>query len=265
MRIAVIPAAGMGTRFRPATSAVPKELLPVYDTPALQIVIDEARGAGIERIVVISGGHKPAVRSWIDATFPGGDVVVVDQDAPRGLGHAIACARDVVAGESFAVLLPDELMGDSSLLRDLIADHETRGWSSIGVVSVPRELTSSYGCVSLAAPLVDGRAQITDVVEKPNPADAPSDLAIVGRYVLEADIFPALERLSPAKNGELQLSDALAARAREGRAGVVVARCSRHDTGTPLGMLTAVVDRTLARPDVGASLRTWLTQRLSQR
>jgi UTP--glucose-1-phosphate uridylyltransferase len=162
------------------------------------------------------------------------------------------------------VLLPDELMGDSSLLRDLIADHEAGGWSSIGVVSVPRELTSSYGCVSLAAPLVDGRARITDVVEKPNPADAPSDLAIVGRYVLEADIFAALVRLTPAKNGELQLSDALAARAREGRAGVVVARCTRHDTGTPLGMLTAVVDRTLARPDVGASLRTWLTQRLSQ-
>lgn len=264
MRVAVIPAAGMGTRFRPATHAVPKELLPVYDTPALQVVIDEARGAGIERIIVISGRHKPAIRTWIDATYADGDVVVVDQDAPKGLGHAVACARDAVAGEAFAVLLPDELMGDSSLLADLVADHESNGWSSIGVQQVARELTSSYGCVSLAAPLVDGRARIANVVEKPNPADAPSDLAIVGRYVLDADIFDALARLTPAKNGELQLSDALAARAREGRAGIVVARCTRHDTGTPLGMLTAVIDRTMSRPDVGASLTTWLTQRLAR-
>lgn len=264
VRSAVIPAAGLGTRFHPATRAVPKELLPVFDTPALQVVIDEARGAGIERIVVISGAHKPAIRAWVEATFPGGDVVVVDQDAPRGLGHAVACAREAVANEAFAVLLPDELMGDSSLLADLVADHREHGWSSVGVVAVPRERTSSYGCIALGAPLRAGRAPVVDVVEKPNPADAPSDLAIVGRYVLEADIFAELERLAPANNGEIQLSDALAARARNNRVGAVVARCTRHDTGTPLGMLTAVVDRTLTRPGTGAELREWLQRRLEQ-
>lgn len=264
MRVAVIPAAGMGTRFQPATRAVPKELLPVYDTPALQIVIDEARAAGMDKVIIISGRHKPAIRAWVEATFPAGEVVVVDQDAPRGLGHAVACARDAVGGESFAVLLPDELMGDASLLTDLVSDHETNGWASIGVVQVPREHTSAYGCVALGAALVSGRAPVVNVVEKPDPAAAPSDLVIVGRYVLGADIFTALERLAPAANGEIQLSDALAARAREGRAGAVVARCTRHDTGTPLGMLTAVVDRTLARPDAGAALRQWLTQRLSR-
>jgi len=243
---------------------VPKELLPVFDTPALQLVIDEARGAGIERIVVISGAHKPAIRTWVDATFPGGDVVVVDQDAPRGLGHAVACAQPALADEPFAVLLPDELMGDSSLLADLVADHHEHGWSSVGVVSVPREQTSSYGCIALGAPLRDGRGPVVDVVEKPNPATAPSDLAIVGRYVLEADIFSELARLAPARNGELQLSDALAARARTNRVGAVVARCTRHDTGTPLGMLTAVIDRTLARPGTGVDLREWLQRRLAQ-
>ena len=284
IRTAVIPAAGLGTRFLPATKSVPKELMPIFDTPALQFVMDEAIGAGIDHIVVVSNVAKPGLEQYL---VPSTDVVrrvrasgrgdladrlerigssvrttVVYQDSPRGLGHAIACARDAVAGEAFAVLLPDEIMGDSSLVSQLAAQHAVTGSSVVGLKQVPREEVSSYGCVTTTgAPDSAGIVTVTGVVEKPRMEDAPSDIIIIGRYVLDAGIFDVLDSLGPAPSGEIQLTDALLARALDGELTGIVSDIERHDTGTPLGWLEAVIEMTLKRDDVGARFADWLSAR----
>ena len=232
MHTAVIPAAGLGTRFLPATKSVPKELLPIFDTPAIQLVMDEAVDAGFEHIIVVSNRSKPAIESYL---APSVDVVnrvrdsgradladrlarigkdvqvsVVYQDVPRGLGHAIVCARQLVGDESFAVLLPDELMGDSSLLTALSAVHNATGHSVIGLKRVDPTEVSAYGCVRIETePDSQGLVLVTDVVEKPQAIEAPSDLIIIGRYVLAPSAFDDIESLQPADNGEIQLTDAL--------------------------------------------------------
>ena len=285
MHTAVIPAAGLGTRFLPATKAVPKELMPIFDTPALQLVMDEAIGAGCDHIVVVSNKAKSGIEAYL---VPSPDVVkrvrdsgrteladrlsligtdvkitVAYQDEPRGLGHAVACARKAVGNESFAVLLPDELMGDSSHLQDLVREHEATGQTAIGVKRVPRSEVSAYGCITpKGVPDANGRVGVRDVVEKPNAVDAPSDLVIIGRYVFSRHIFGYLASLKPAAGGELQLSDAIGAYARKGGVTGVLISCTRHDTGTPMGMLTASIDAALKRSNVGPQLRTWLEGRL---
>jgi len=284
IRTAVIPAAGLGTRFLPATKSVPKELMPIFDTPALQYVMDEAIGAGIEHLVIVSNVAKPGLEQYL---VPSSDVVrrvaasgreelaerlnrigtsvttsVVYQDQPRGLGHAIACARDAVGGEAFAVLLPDEIMGDSSLLMQLSDQHQATSSSVVGLKRVPPEEVSSYGCVTTtAAPDARGIVQVTGVVEKPRMEDAPSDIIIIGRYVLDAGMFDVLDALAPAPSGEIQLTDALLARALEGQLTGIVSDIERHDTGTPFGWLEAVIELTMKRDDVGPRLRTWLESR----
>ncbi len=265
VRHAVIPAAGLGTRFLPATRAVPKELLPVFDTPSLQHTIDEATGAGIDHIVLISNRAKPAIEAFADRATSSARISVVHQESPRGLGHAVMCAREVVGDAPFAVLLPDELLGASSHLRDLIREHESSGNAAIGLKRVPRSEVSAYGCVTpQGVPDERGRVGVRDVVEKPNSVDAPSDLVIIGRYVFGRDIFGHLASLKPAAGGELQLSDAIGALARKGGVNGVIVDCSRHDTGTPLGMLTASIEAALRRRDVGPQLRDWLAKRLAQ-
>jgi len=265
VRHAVIPAAGLGTRFLPATRAVPKELLPVFDTPSLQHTIDEATGAGIDHIVLISNRAKPAIEAFADRATSSARISVVYQESPRGLGHAVMCAREVVGDAPFAVLLPDELLGASSHLRDLIREHESSGKAAIGLKRVPRSEVSAYGCVTpQGVPDERGRVGVRDVVEKPNSVDAPSDLVIIGRYVFGRDIFGHLASLKPAAGGELQLSDAIGALARKGGVNGVLVDCSRHDTGTPLGMLTASIEAALRRRDVGPQLRDWLAKRLAQ-
>ena len=265
MRHAVIPAAGLGTRFLPATRAVPKELLPVFDTPSLQHTIDEATGAGIDHIVLISNRAKPAIEAFADRATSSARISVVYQESPRGLGHAVMCAREVVGDAPFAVLLPDELLGASSHLRDLIREHESSGKAAIGLKRVPRSEVSAYGCVTpQGVPDERGRVGVRDVVEKPNSVDAPSDLVIIGRYVFGRDIFGHLASLKPAAGGELQLSDAIGALARKGGVNGVLVDCSRQDTGTPLGMLTASIEAALRRRDVGPQLRDWLGKRLAQ-
>jgi UTP--glucose-1-phosphate uridylyltransferase len=281
VRSAVIPAAGVGSRFLPATKAVPKELFPIGDQPALQLVIDEALGAGIDHIVVVSSRSKPA----IEAYFAADDALVADleakgktdvaerlrsigrdwrvsivyQDEPKGLGHAVGCARDAVGNEPFAVLLPDELMTHSGVLAQMNGVCASTGGSVVAVVNVPREQVSSYGVIDPAGELsADGVIPVRDLVEKPSPDEAPSNFILTGRYVLTADAWDEIEALRPGSGGELQLTDALRAQAARAPFHGVVADERRLDTGTPLGFLTASIELALEDPELAAPLRQFL-------
>ncbi len=281
VRSAVIPAAGMGTRFLPATKAVPKELFPIGNRPALQIVIDEALGAGVDHIVVVSSRSKPAIEAYfqrddalIGALEDRGNVAlaerlraigrdwratIVYQDEPKGLGHAVGCAREAVGAEPFGVLLPDELMGSSALLAQMNGVCASTGGSVVAVVNVPRDQVSSYGVIDPAGELsADGVIAVKDLVEKPSPDEAPSNFVITGRYVLTADAWDEIERLRPGRGGELQLTDALRAQAVRSPFHAVVSSEGRHDTGTPLGFLTSSIELGLDDPELAAPLREFL-------
>ena len=286
VRTAVIPAAGLGTRFLPATKAVPKELLPIIDTPALQLVIDEAVGAGIDHIVIVTNHNKPAIEAYFESSDEvlaklrstgrhemadrlesiGRDVLVsfAYQDAPLGLGHAVGCAAGAVGDEPFAVMLPDELMGDSSLLDQMARLCESTGGSVVGLKRVPRDQVSSYGVIDPSTEFDDrGVIGIRTMVEKPSIDDAPSDLIIIGRYVLTPDVFNKIERLQPGAGGEIQLTDALKVQAATGPFHGVLSTIRRYDTGTPLGWLSAVVDIALDDPTIGEDFVAFLRDRLS--
>ena len=286
VRTAVIPAAGLGTRFLPATKAVPKELLPIIDTPALQLVIDEAVGAGIDHIVIVTNHNKPAIEAYFESSDEvlaklrstarhdmadrlesiGRDVRVsfAYQDAPLGLGHAVGCAAEAVGDEPFAVMLPDELMGDSSLLDQMARLCESTGGSVVGLKRVPRDQVSSYGVIDPSTKLDDaGVIGIRTMVEKPSIDDAPSDLIIIGRYVLTPDVFDKIEHLQPGAGGEIQLTDALKVQAANGPFHGVLSTIRRYDTGTPLGWLSAVVDIALDDPTIGDDFVAFLRDRLS--
>jgi UTP--glucose-1-phosphate uridylyltransferase len=284
VRCAVIPAAGMGTRFLPATKAVPKELLPIGDTPLLQLVIDEALGAGIDHIVVVSSRSKPAIEAYFEESPEvikalesqgrhelaerirsiGSDwrATIVYQDEPRGLGHAVGCAREAVGDQPFAVMLPDELMGDSSLLAHMNGVCVSSGGSVVGLKRVPMDEVSSYGVIDPLSPVdPDGVVAIGGMVEKPPAAEAPSDLIIIGRYVLTPDVFEEIEHLPPGRGGEIQLTDALRIQASRSPFHGVLSGIERFDTGNPLGYLKAAISITLQRPDFGAELGEFLAQR----
>ncbi len=286
VRTAVIPAAGLGTRFLPATKAVPKELLPIIDTPALQLIIDEAVGAGIDHIVIVTNHNKPAIEAYFEPSAEavaklrstgrhamadhlesiGRDVQVsfVYQDAPLGLGHAVGCAASMVGDEPFAVMLPDELMGDSSLLDQMARLCESSGGSVVGLKRVPRDQVSSYGVIDPSTELDEfGVIRIRTMVEKPKAEDAPSDLIIIGRYVLTPDVFAEIEGLEPGSGGEIQLTDALRMQAARSPFHGVLSSVRRYDTGTPLGWLSAVVDIALDDPMIGDEFVAFLRSRLS--
>jgi UTP--glucose-1-phosphate uridylyltransferase len=286
VRTAVIPAAGLGTRFLPATKAVPKELLPIIDTPALQLIIDEAVGAGIDHIVIVTNHNKPAIEAYFESSDEvlaklrstgrhaladrlesiGRDVRVsfVYQDAPLGLGHAVGCAASVVGDEPFAVMLPDELMGDSSLLDQMARLCESSGGSVVGLKRVRPDQVSAYGVIDPSTDLDDcGVIGIRTMVEKPTVDDAPSDLIIIGRYVLTPDVFTKIEQLEPGSGGEIQLTDALKVQAANGPFHGVLSAVTRYDTGTPLGWLSAVVDLALEDPTIGDEFGAYLRDRLS--
>lgn len=285
VRTAVIPAAGLGTRFLPATKAVPKELLPIIDTPALQLVIDEAVGAGIDHIVIVTNRSKPAIEAYFQPSPEviaklrstgrqamaerlesiGRDVRVsfVYQDAPHGLGHAVGCAAAAVGDEPFAVLLPDELMGDSSLLDQMARLCESSGGSVVGLKRVSRDEVSSYGVIDPSTDIdASGVVGIRTMVEKPKVEDAPSDLIIIGRYVLTPDVFAEIDRVQPGSGGEIQLTDALRVQAGRGPFHGVLSNIRRFDTGTPLGWLSAVVDIALDDPAIGEDFAVFLRSRL---
>ena len=286
VRTAVIPAAGFGTRFLPATKAVPKELLPIIDTPALQLIIDEAVGAGIDHIVIVTSHNKPAIEAYFEPSDDvltklrstdrhaladrleaiGRDIRVsfAYQDEPLGLGHAVGCAADSVGDEPFAVLLPDELMGDSSLLDQMARLCETTGGGVVGLKRVPRDRVSAYGVIEPSTKLgEDGVIGIRTLVEKPTVEDAPSDLIVIGRYVLTPDVFGELERVQPGSGGEIQLTDALRIQAANGPFHGVLSNILRYDTGTPIGWLNAVVDIALSDPTIGDEFAEYLRGRLS--
>jgi UTP--glucose-1-phosphate uridylyltransferase len=281
VRSAVIPAAGLGTRFLPATKAVPKELFPIGDQPAIQLVIDEALGAGIDHIVLVSSESKPAIERYfepdpdlldtLEASGKHGiaervraigrdwEVTVVHQDEPKGLGHAVGCAREAVGDEPFAVMLPDEIMGSSALLAQMNGVCAATNGSVVAVVNVPREEVSSYGVIDPAGELsADGVIPVRDLVEKPPMDEAPSNFIITGRYVLTADAWDEIARLQPGRGGELQLTDALRAQAVRSPFHAVVSDVSRYDTGNPLGFLTASIALGLDHPELGAPLREFL-------
>ncbi|WP_420452777.1 UTP--glucose-1-phosphate uridylyltransferase [Ilumatobacter sp.] len=281
VRSAVIPAAGLGTRFLPATKAVPKELFPIGDQPAIQVVIDEALGAGIDHIVVVSSRDKPAIEEYFapndellralaakgkDALADrlraiGRDwrVSIVYQDDPKGLGHAVGCAREAVGDEPFAVMLPDEMMSSSSLLAQMNGVCASTGGSVVAVLEVPRAQVSSYGVIDPAGEVSDdGVIPVRDLVEKPAADDAPSNYILTGRYVLTADAWSEIEDLTPGSGGELQLTDALRAQAARSPFHAVISDAGRYDTGNPLGFLTASIEMGLADPELGRPLRAFL-------
>ncbi|MCX6520549.1 MAG: UTP--glucose-1-phosphate uridylyltransferase [Actinobacteria bacterium] len=282
---AVVPAAGMGTRFLPATKAVPKELLPIIDTPALQLIIDEAVGAGVDHMVIVTSHAKPAIEAYFQPQPEviaklrssgrdemadrlesiGRDVKVsfAYQDQALGLGHAVGCAREAVGDEPFAVLLPDELMGDSSLLDQMARLCESTNGSVVGLKEVPHEQVGSYGVIDPIGELdADGVIAIRSMVEKPKPADAPSDLIIIGRYVLTPDVFDEIAQVQPGAGGEIQLTDALKAQAARSPFHGVVKDVLRYDTGNPFGWLSAVIEIGLKDPKIGPQLREWLPTQL---
>jgi UTP--glucose-1-phosphate uridylyltransferase len=284
---AVIPAAGMATRFLPATKAVPKELLPVVDKPVLQYIVEEAAAAGIVDVLLITGRGKTSMVEHFDRQpylesrlEEKGDIERLEairrpselaeiytcrQAEPLGLGHAVSYAELHVGDAPFAVLLGDEFVDEAEPLLPAMLDLQSRtGGIVLAFIEVPRDEVSRYGIASVR-PAEPGLTElgevvrVTGLVEKPAPADAPSDLAVVGRYVLPAGIFDAIRRTKPGSGGEIQLTDAMALMLAEGTpVHGIVYRGTRYDTGMPLGYLQAVVELACQRDDLGPEFRDWL-------
>ena len=265
VRIAVFPVAGLGTRFLPATKTVPKEMLPIVDKPLIQYAVDEAVEAGCDTLVFITNRYKHAVADYFDKAYEleqkleragkseqlalvrnvlpdGVRAVFVTQAEALGLGHAVLCARPVVGDQPFAVLLPDDLIwsrGDGALKQ--MADHaRATGGSAVAVQDVPRAQTGSYGIVA-TDDFAGQAARIRQIVEKPDPADAPSNLAVVGRYVLSPGIFDLLETTQKGSGGEIQLTDAIAALLDRERVDAFRFHGTRFDCGTHLGLIEATI------------------------
>ena len=285
VRKAVIPVAGLGTRFLPMTKAMPKEMLPVVDKPAIQYVVEEAVSVGIDDILMITGRNKRALEDHFDrvpsleATLEEkgdakklaaiqqssnlGDIHYVRQGDPKGLGHAVLCAERHVGNEPFAVLLGDDLIDERDpLLGEMIRVQQATGGSVVALLEVDPEQISSYGCADVTAVSGEDFVQVHGLVEKPDPADAPSNLAIIGRYVLHPAVFDVLHQTAPGRGGEIQLTDALQTLAhQEGEGGGVygvVFRGRRYDTGDKLSYLKAVVQLACGRDDFGGDLMSWL-------
>ena len=288
VRKAVIPAAGLGTRFLPATKATPKEMLPVVDRPAIQYVVEEAVAAGFHDILLITGRSKRALEDHFDRnqelesnlearhdlerleevrrSSELAHIHYVRQGDPRGLGHAVLQAADHVGDEPFAVLLGDDLIDErDALLTRMIEVREQRGGSVIALMRMPREALSLYGVADVVVTDEADVVHVRDLVEKPPVDQAPSDYAVIGRYLLDPAVFAVLERTPPGRGGEIQLTDALqvlaAMPAAEG-GGVhgVVFSGRRYDTGDKLGWLQATIRLAVRRPDLGDDLRDWLQE-----
>jgi UTP--glucose-1-phosphate uridylyltransferase len=280
VRKAVIPAAGLGTRFLPATKAQPKEMLPLVDKPAIQYVVEEAVRAGIRDILVITGRGKRSIEDHFDRTFElelsleasgkheqlkqireiaeMADIHYVRQGEAKGLGHAVAVARQHVGDEPFAVMLGDDVMDQHSrVLQDMIAVHERYGRSVVALKEYPREEISSYGCVR-PEDVEENLVRILDIVEKPHPDQAPSTLAVMGRYVFTPEIFGALEQVQPGKGGEIQLTDAIGLLLEDQTVYGYIFEKGRYDIGKKLDYLRATVELALEREDLGPEFRAFL-------
>ena len=279
IRAAVFPVAGRGTRFLPATKASPKEMLPIVDKPLIQYAVEEAINAGATKLIFITGSSKSAIEAHFDTdpeleqalTSAGKDVLLrsiqgivpegiscsyIRQGEPLGLGHAVLCARSAVGDEPFFVHLADDLIaGDPPCLTQMAAEHTKHGGSVIAVETVRPEDTSSYGIVAVDA---DDQDRIMKIVEKPSPDKAPSNLAVVGRYLLPAEIFDKLETTSRGAGGEIQLTDAIADLLDDSPIYAYSFSGKRFDCGSKLGYLMANVAYGLDHPDTGAAFREYL-------
>lgn len=284
---AVFPVAGLGTRFLPATKSSPKEMLPLIDKPLVQYVVEEAVASGIEQILFVTGRGKRALEDHFDIAFELEahlydkgkdeelsrireiaemvDIFYVRQKEAKGLGHAILCAKDFIGNEPFAVLLGDDIIdSERPCLGQLLEVFNKYRGPVLALEKVPMENISSYGCVK--ANHISGQIyEVTDMVEKPKREEAPSDLAIIGRYVLTPDIFPILQKQTPGKGGEIQLTDAILTLSREEAIYGCQFEGIRHDCGDKLGFLKATVDMALKRDEFSVDFRKFLIERLAEK
>ena len=278
IRKAVIPAAGFGTRFLPATKAQPKEMLPIVDTPAIQYIVKEALDSGIEEILIITGRSKRAIEDHFDSSVELEELLqkqgknkqlamvkdladikihFIRQKSPRGLGDAVLCAKAFIGDEPFAVLLGDDIVynPEKPCLQQLMDCYEQHPGIILGAQFVPNEKVSSYGIVS-GEPLADNLYRVHGLVEKPSVDKAPSNLAVLGRYILTSDIFDILENTKPGVGNEVQLTDALAASKIDTYA--LAYEGIRYDTGDKLGYLKATVEYALRNEELGAAFKEYL-------
>ncbi|KAF1691083.1 UTP--glucose-1-phosphate uridylyltransferase GalU [Pseudoxanthomonas koreensis] len=288
IRKAVFPVAGLGTRFLPATKTVPKEMLPIIDRPLIQYAVDEAIEAGCDTLVFITNRYKHAVADYFDKAYEleqkleragkteqlelvrhvlpeGVRAIFVTQAEALGLGHAVLCAKEVIGDEPFAVLLPDDLIWNrgAGALKQMADAAEASGASVIAVQDVPREATGSYGIVATEA--FDGRqGRITAIVEKPRPEVAPSNLAVVGRYVLSPRIFGLLEATTPGAGGEIQLTDAIAALLAEQKVHAYRFQGTRFDCGTHIGLIEATIRYALDHEKLSDPARDMMQRALGE-
>ena len=282
IRKAVFPVAGLGTRFLPATKAIPKELLPIVDRPLIQYAVDEAREAGIEQIIFVTGRGKTAIVEHFDVAFEleatmsergkdmsvldptratPGDIITVRQQVPLGLGHAIWCARAIVGDEPFAILLPDELMvGQPGCMKQMVEAYDTVGGNLVSVLEVPHEQVSSYGVIDPGSEN-GSLTQIRGLVEKPPVDKAPSNKIVSGRYILQPEVMRVLETQGKGAGGEIQLTDAMAQMIGNQPFHAVTFAGKRYDCGSKAGFVEATLALALARADMGAKVRA-MAQRL---
>jgi UTP--glucose-1-phosphate uridylyltransferase len=277
IRKGVIPAAGLGTRFLPATKAVPKELLPIVDKPTIQYIVEEAVASGIEEIILITARGKGGIEDHFDVSVELEEtlrkqkkedllrmvrelsemvrVVAIRQKEPKGLGHAVLCAREAVGEEPFAVLLGDDIVdSDPPCLAQMMEVSRQKGGGVIALLRVPETETHLYGIIR-GEEVGERIYQITEMVEKPKPDQAPSNLAVIGRYILPPEIFPILEKTAPGKGGEIQLTDALQELARRTPLYGYEFMGDRYDAGDKVGYLLANIAFALKRPEMAEKLR----------
>ena len=281
VRKAVFPVAGLGTRFLPATKAMPKEMLTVVDRPLIQYAVEEALEAGIEQMIFVTGRNKTALEDHFDVAYeleatmrargksldvlastrmPAGAICSVRQQEPLGLGHAVWCAREIVGDEPFAVLLPDDLMvGTPGCLAQMVAAYEKVGGNIVCVEEVPHERAASYGIVAPGAR--DGRlTEVKGLVEKPKPEEAPSNLGVVGRYILQPEVMAILDAKETGAGGEIQLTDAMAKLIGTQPFHGVTVEAERHDCGDKIGFVKANLALALKRGDVAPAIRAFLQE-----
>ena len=276
VRKAVFPVAGLGTRFLPATKAIPKEMLPIVDSPLIQYAVDEAREAGIEQMIFVTGRGKSVIEDHFDIAFElehtmtargkdvsvlantrlsPGNCVYVRQQEPLGLGHAIWCARDIIGDEPFAIFLPDEFMhGSPGCMKQMVDAYHQIGGNIISVLEVPRNAVSSYGVIAPGA--ANGAVtEILGLVEKPKVEDAPSNLIVSGRYILQPEVMRILEGQEKGAGGEIQLTDAMAQMIGRQPFNAVTFNGNRYDCGSKVGYIEANLALALQRPDMAEQIR----------
>lgn len=285
IRKAIIPAAGLGTRFLPATKAQPKEMLPIVDKPTIQYIVEEAVQSGIEDIIIISGRGKRAIEDHFDKSYELEETLAkrekwdrleeirsisnlanihyIRQKEPKGLGHAVNCARSFIGDEPFAVMLGDDIIqSETPCLQQLIKVYEKYQYSTIGVQEVPMKDVNKYGIIDPEKRLESDVFQLKSVVEKPTAAMAPSNYAIIGRYILEPDIFDILSETPPGAGGEIQLTDAIRTLLYKHPVVAYYFKGERHDVGDKLGFIKATLELGLKREDLRPDLLVYLKQLL---